>query len=104
MKKHTQIYFDAFGYDKGDVTVFVPSEINENEKAVDTHHIVNREDIIENLMALTRDEHDFYGDKTEYMPWLLKIHRRRLQLAKIPFDNRWFEFYINKYQALVEHE
>lgn len=101
MKKHTQVYFDAFGYDKDDPTTFIPSEISE-DKAVDLHHIVTREDIIENLMYLTREEHEDYGDKTEYMAWLLKIHRRRLQLANITFNNDWFEFYINKYEALSE--
>lgn len=102
MKKHTQVYFDAFGLDKSDPTTYVPSEISE-EKAVDLHHIVNREDRIENLMALTREEHTVYGDKTEYMALLLKIHRRRLQLANIPFCNKWFGFYIKRYENLVEH-
>lgn len=101
MKPHTRIYFDAFGYDKDDPTTFIPSEISE-DKAVDLHHIVNREDIIENLMYLTRIEHEVYGDKTKYMVYLLKIHRRRLQLANIPFNNDWFKFYINKYEHLKQ--
>lgn len=100
MQKHTTIYFDAFGYDKKDETVFVPSEIS-NDKAVDIHHIIGRgkcgEDRIENLMALTRKEHNQYGDEVAYMVLLLKIHRRVLQINKIPFDERWFDFYIKKY-------
>lgn len=101
MQKYTKIYFDAFGYDKDDATVFVPSEISE-EKAVDIHHIIGRgkkgEDRIENLIALTRKEHEDYGDITAYISLLLKIHRRNLQINNIPFDNNWFEFYIRKYE------
>ena len=96
MKKHTQVYFDAFGYDKDDPTTFIPSEIS-GVKAVDLHHIVTREDRIENLMYLTRLEHQEFGEIKEAMVYLLKIHRRRLQLAGIPFDNSWFEKYITQY-------
>lgn len=99
MKKHIKVYFNAFGYDSGDAGSFVPCEVTEG-KAVDIHHIVTREDRIENLMALSRKAHDDYGDKMEYMPYLLKIHKRRLQLANIPFDEKWFEFYILKYEAM----
>ncbi|WNH10068.1 hypothetical protein [Thalassobellus suaedae] len=98
MKHHTQIYFDAFGYDKGDPTTFIPSEIS-GEKAVDLHHIVTRENRIENLMYLTRQEHQDFGEIKEAMVCLLKIHRRRLQLANIPFDNNWFEKYIKQYSV-----
>lgn len=100
MKKHTQIYFDAFGYDKDDPTTFIPSEIS-GEKAVDLHHIVTREDRIENLMYLTRQEHSDFGEIKEFMVYLLKIHRRVLQLNNIPFDNDWFEKYITKYEGLT---
>lgn len=96
MKNHTKIYFDAFGYDTEDATVFVPSEIS-GSKGVDIHHIVNREDRIENLIMLTRKEHIDYGEIKEFTSMLLRIHRRNLQIAKIKFDNNWFKFYINKY-------
>ena len=96
MKKHTQIYFDAFGHDIGDPTTFVPSEISE-QKGVDIHHIVTREDRIENLMALTREEHQDWGEVKSVMVTLLKIHRFRLEEAGIAYNNDWFEFYINKY-------
>lgn len=98
MKAHTKIYLEAFGYDLGDPTICVPSEIS-GEKAVDIHHIVTREDIIENLMAVTRQEHNDYGEIKEAMSMLLKIHRKRLQLANIPFDNEWFEKYIKQYEV-----
>lgn len=96
MKHHTQIYLKAFGYDVDDPTVFVPSEISE-EKGIDIHHIVNREDRIENLMMLTRQEHIDFGEIKEATVYLLKIHRKRLEIANIPFSEDWFEFYINKY-------
>lgn len=104
MQKHTQIYFDAFGHDKSDPTTFVKSEISD-DKAVDIHHIIGRgkggEDRIENLMAVTRIEHQDYGDEIDYMVMLFKIHRRYLQVHNIEFDNNWFEFYILKWDALA---
>lgn len=93
MKNHTKIYLTAFGFDLSDTTQFVPSEISGN-KAVDIHHIIGRgkggEDRIENLMALTRMEHQEYGDK-EYLMWyLLRIHERQLQAYNIPYDKDYF--------------
>jgi len=100
MKKHTLIYCNAFGYDTDDATVFIPSELS-NSPSNDLHHIIGRGkgglDIIENLMALTRQEHIDFGERKEYMVYLLKIHRRRLQIAQIPFNEKYFEFYIRKY-------
>lgn len=99
MQSYIKVYFLAFGYDTEDKTQFVPSEIS--GKADDIHHIIGRgkggEDRIENLIAVTREQHNDYGDKKEYMVLLLKIHRRRLQINNIPFDDNWFEFYIKKY-------
>lgn len=58
MQKYIKIYCDAFGYCYDE---FIPSELS-NEQAADVHHIIFRsqggKDEIENLMALTRDEHD----------------------------------------------
>lgn len=77
MKKHTKIYMDYFDYGEGD---FIPSEIS-GERAVAIHHIDCRgmggskeKDVIENLMALTFDEHEKYGDKKQYMDFLKGIH------------------------------
>lgn len=68
---------DFFGYGEQD---FIPSEISGN-RAVDIHHISRRgmggsksKDTIENLMALTREEHEKYGDKPQYMQFLKEIH------------------------------
>jgi hypothetical protein len=83
MKNHTKIYMKAFGYDVSD---FIPSEIS-CQKAVDIHHIVSRKrggkDVIENLMALTREEHEKFGDKVEFKDWLLVIHYGRMKQAGI---------------------
>lgn len=93
MKNHTQIYYDNFGYDKEDETEFIPSEID-GDKAVDIHHIIGRgkkgEDRIENLMSLTRIQHQDFGDKKDYMAMLLKLHRAYLRNNGIYFSEEWF--------------
>ena len=79
MKHHVKIYLDFFGYS---ITDFIPSEIS-GGKAVDIHHIERRgmgggknRDVIENLIALTRDEHIEYGDKKQYMEFLKEAHKK----------------------------
>jgi hypothetical protein len=85
MKKHTKIYMDFFGYGIED---FIPSELS-GERAVDINHIVCRgmggskeKDFIENLMALTRSEHNKYGDKKEYMAYLYVEHLKFIQTKR----------------------
>lgn len=82
MKKHTQVYFDYFDVDYDPVTGWhnCKSEIS-GDPAEDIHHLNRRgmggsktKDNIENLMALTRDEHLKYGDKKQYMDYLKQIH------------------------------
>lgn len=55
---YKQTYLDFFGYCEQD---FVPSELSGKE-AHDIHHIIYRskkkDDSIDNLIALTREEHD----------------------------------------------
>jgi hypothetical protein len=74
---HTKIYYDFFGYDESS---YIPSEIS-GEPAVSVHHIDCRgmggsktKDYIENLMALTFQEHMDYGDKKQYTDCLKEIH------------------------------
>jgi len=80
MKSYTKIYMDYFGYGMED---FIPSEIS-GKPAVDIHHIEARskrkdlENDITNLMALTREEHEKYGDKKQYTEWLKEIHLKFL--------------------------
>ena len=97
MKNHTKIYYKAFDYPLHQDT-FVESEIS-RDRAADIHHIVNREDRIENLMAVTRQEHNIFGEKTNKMSFLLRLHRFYLIDKKVEFDNDWFAFWINKYEA-----
>lgn len=98
MQKHTEIYFNAFGYDLSDPDQFIPSEISRG-KAVDIHHITGRgkggEDRIENLMAVTRKEHDKYGDKKKWMLDLLFLHESQLKIKKIEYEKSWF---VEKYR------
>jgi hypothetical protein len=80
---HTEIYMEYFGYDKSD---FIPCEVCKKE-GVDVHHIeargmggTNKEDKIENLMALCRKCHTDLGDKKQFMAHLRKIHELRMKI------------------------
>ena len=94
MRKHTKIYIDSLGYDTCD---FMPCEIT-GSRGVDIHHIVNRENRIENLMLLTRVKHVELGEIKSKMTYLLETHREFLEVNGVKFDNNWFEEYINKYR------
>lgn len=96
MKKHTKIYMNALGYDISD---FMLCEIT-GKKGVDIHHIVNRENRIENLMLLTREAHSQYGEIKNKMVYLLETHRLFLEVNGVRFDNSWFNEQINKYENL----
>ena len=81
MKKHTKIYHDHFGLDPGD---WIGCEVC-NSTAVDIHHIEPRgmggskeKDVIENLMALCRDCHVLFGDKTKFKDMLKRLHLSKL--------------------------
>lgn len=102
MKKYKQIYLDALGYDETD---FIPSEIS-GEKAIDIHHIDCKgmggnpsgdKDRIENLQAVTREEHLKYGDKKEYMKFLYSKHFTFLSDSGAKFDGKWLIDKINSY-------
>lgn len=82
---YKKIYCDYFGYGEHDI---IKSEIS-NKPAHDIHHIdsrgmggSNKKDIIENLMALTREEHIKYGDKKKYKPILKSIHKEFMRKYK----------------------
>ena len=95
MKKHTKIYLNALGYDLCD---FIPCEIT-GSRAIDIHHIVTRENRIENLMALTRVKHIEYGEIKSKMVYLLETHRLFLNVNGVHFDNSWFEEKIKRYSV-----
>jgi len=97
---HTAIYMAAFGY--GD-TDFIPSEIS-GDRCQDVHHIEARgmggsgkDDRIENLMGLTREEHEDYGDKTQYMAYLYEMHGHEMEANGVKFDKKWINEQIKKY-------
>lgn len=83
MKKHTKIYFNYFNLGEQD---FIYDEYewivnNIKVKAVDINHIDARgmggnkgKDVIENLMASSRENHIKFGDKKQYKEMLKKIH------------------------------
>ena len=81
MKNHTKVYLKEMGYDPTD---FIPCEVCQS-KAVDIHHIEARgmggsktADAIENLMALCRQCHVEFGDKTHYKELLKATHALRM--------------------------
>jgi hypothetical protein len=97
MKLHTKIYLTAFGFDLSDQTQYVRSELS-NQRGVDIHHIVDRENRIENLMMLTRQEHLKYGEIKEAMFFLLDTHKDYLDAHSIPYNSEWFEKQMTKYE------
>ena len=102
MKKHIKIYHEALGVAPGEV---IFSEIS-GYRASDIHHIFaggmgggkRKEDRIENLMALTREEHLNYGDKKDTYLILLIKHRNFLDRWCVKYDQKWFENKISKYE------
>lgn len=74
MQRHTKVYYAQMGFDDCD---FVPCEVS-GQKAVDIHHIRGRgrggRDTLCNLMAVTRKEHERYGDKKEWYAYLIRCH------------------------------
>jgi 5-methylcytosine-specific restriction endonuclease McrA len=84
MKKHVKIYLDHFGYVEQDI---IPSELS-GKPAEAIHHIRLKsqmgKDEIENLMALTIDEHDQAHFKLK--PYL---KREKLQKKHLEFMNNY---------------
>jgi predicted restriction endonuclease len=71
-----------FGYHLSD---WIPCEIC-GCQGVDIHHIENKKsggsklkDNIENLMALCRGHHIFYGDKKQYKEMLIQQHLKFME-------------------------
>lgn len=83
---------DALGLKPGE---YVGSEIS-GLPCVDIHHIISRgmggtktPDRIEILMALTREEHAKFGDKEQYMIFLLSKHSDFLNAYGVKYDRKF---------------
>jgi len=74
VKAYVKTYIKHFNYCEQD---YIPSEIS-GSPAVDIHHIkygrYKRDDSIENLIALTREEHNLAHEKKLSEEYLQKIH------------------------------
>ena len=82
MKKHTKLYHEYFMYDPGD---WIGCEVCD-KTAVDIHHIEPRgmggsseRDTQENLMALCRECHSYFGDKKQFKRMLKTMHYVRIE-------------------------
>lgn len=82
MKKHTKVYHEAFCIDPGE---WIGCEVCDRT-AVDIHHIhprgmggSNKKDTPENLQALCRECHSYFGDKKQFKRMLTTMHHERLK-------------------------
>lgn len=99
------IYMAKFGYSDSD---FVPSELSGKE-GVDLHHIdckgmgsSKNKDRVENLIALTREEHIEYGDKKQWMSYLYQKHMDFMLANGVKFDREWILGEIERYEDFTE--
>ena len=88
MPSYTAEYYKCFNYGIDD---FVPCELT-GSRAVDIHHIEPRsqrkdlENDIYNLIALTRQAHEYFGDKKQFKEFLKEAHQSFMQTKK-PYIN-----------------
>jgi hypothetical protein len=82
MRKHVKIYMKHFGYGEQD---FIPSEVS-GARATDIHHIEPKgmggsktKDYIENLIALTREEHERAHADREFNAYIKELHLSRIK-------------------------
>ena len=82
-QNYIKIYLDHFNYGDQD---FIPSELS-GCRAQDIHHLTPRSksgtDVIDNHMALTREEHDKAHSDPDYNEYLKTVHLKRLLHYKI---------------------
>lgn len=83
MQKHTKVYFKYFDYTIGDRPMCEVSWFEGTpEEMVDVHHINGRgidKDIIENLMGVTRRNHDRCENRVE--PYISKEQQKEIHAA-----------------------
>ena len=99
MTSYGKVFLEAFGLDETD---FIPCSICQKQ-SVDFHHIISRSrfreglNMIENVLPVCRKCHQDFGEVNDYIPMLLKIQKKTLEINKIPFNKRFFNHFINKY-------
>jgi 5-methylcytosine-specific restriction endonuclease McrA len=102
MQKHTDIYYKAFGYDRGD---YVACEVC-GKKSDDTCHIQPRGmgsskklDRIENLMAMCRECHTRTEGQKSMKAVLFTRHKYKMELLRVTFDSEWINEMIKKHEV-----
>jgi predicted metal-binding protein len=79
MQKYTKLYLETYNYDEFSV---VPCEICGN-KATEIHHIKGRlgNNLLDiyNLIAVCRKCHEKYGQRRQYIKWLLYLIKKKLK-------------------------
>ena len=82
MVKHKRIYLKFFDYGEQDM---IPSEYS-GKRAADIHHLIPKSlggtDTPDNLIALTREEHDKAHEKKQFNNELKRIHKRKYDAWK----------------------
>lgn len=94
MKNHTKVYLKFFDYDEGD---FIPCEVTGN-RAMDISHNDPRGmggrpnddlDTPENLMALTRDLHNYLEQNPNIGWWFQLVHMNFMVTRKPYYESKW---------------
>ena len=102
MKKHIKIYYDEFRIDPEEIVFCEMCSV----VAVDVHHINARgmggdpqgkKDRIENLQACCRSCHIKYGDKIQFKSLLFEVHKKKMIMNSVIFDEEWINNQIEKY-------
>ena len=104
MAKHIRVYEDFFGCRDCELTGLPGGDV---------HHIVAKKmggsklrDNIENLMALNRTAHEYFGDKKQFKEWLQEWHEEYMKdqipmWVKRPDDPIFKEFLKSKHEYYI---
>lgn len=98
--KHVQVYYNHFLLtNRAEVVCELTGMPYADIHHIDAAGMGGRDSVhyIENLMALNRHAHEWFGDKTEYKEWLIKIHLEFMKdgvpyYKKNPADPIFFSF------------
>jgi hypothetical protein len=84
MPNHTAVYMECFGYFPGEPIL---SEIS-GRLTVDVNHLIPRgmgggdRDFCDNLMGLTREEHNVFENYPKYKEWFKMVHMKFMETRK----------------------